>query len=82
MEDLQSRLVKCFKVIFPMLDEKEIRYASTSSVPSWDSVATVTLINVVEEEFNTQIDMQDGQHLTSFERFADYMRVRENGAAS
>jgi acyl carrier protein len=79
MDDLESRLVSCFKVIFPALDEKQIRRATNTTVATWDSVAMVTLINVVEEEFDTQIDMQDGEQLTSFDRLLEYMRRRKNG---
>jgi acyl carrier protein len=79
-EDLETRLIGCFKVIFPSLDEKQIRHATSTSVPAWDSMAMVTLVNVVEEEFGTLIDMQDGHELTSFERFLDYMRRLKGGS--
>jgi acyl carrier protein len=79
MENLETRLMGCFKIIFPSLDEKQIRHATSSSVPAWDSMAMVTLINVVEEEFGAQIDMHDGQQLTSFQRFLDYMRRPRDG---
>lgn len=80
MEDLENRLIRTFQVIFPDLDNKQIRHASNTSVAAWDSVAMVTLINIVEEEFGLQIDMDDAPQLTSFERLLAYMRARSNGA--
>jgi acyl carrier protein len=80
MDDLENRLVRCFGVIFPELDEKQIRHATNKSVATWDSVAMVTLVNVTEEEFGTQIDMEDVEQLTSFERFLAYMRTRGHAA--
>lgn len=76
MDDIAGRLVKCFAAVFPELRDEEIPAASVSSVGSWDSVAAVTLLSVVEEEFGVQIGMQDLESLISFERFLQY--VREN----
>ena len=76
MDDLEARLVRCFGLIFPALDEKQIRRATNADVPSWDSMAMVILVNVVEEEFGMQIDMEDAEHLTSFGGFLAYMRTR------
>lgn len=45
------------------------------SVAGWDSIATVTLINVVEEEFGIQIDADSIDDFASFSRFARYLRA-------
>jgi len=79
MDDLEQRLIRSFQTIFPELDDKQIRHASNTSVAAWDSVATVTLVNVVEEEFGIQIDIEAAPELTSFDRFLAYMRGRSNG---
>jgi len=77
MNDAEERLVRCFSVIFPDLDQKQIRRASKTSVGAWDSVATVTLINVVEEEFGLQIDFEDVEQFSSFPVFLRYLQSRE-----
>ena len=80
MDDLEQRLIRSFQVIFPDLDdEKQVRHATNTSVPAWDSMAMVTLINVVEEEFGIQIDIEEAPEMTSFERFLAYLRGRING---
>jgi acyl carrier protein len=76
MDDTEDRLARCFSVIFPDLDEKQIRRASKSSLGGWDSVATVTLINVVEEEFGIQIDY-DAEQFSSFPLFLRYLQGKE-----
>jgi hypothetical protein len=48
MDNVEARLLRCFSVIFPDLKENDLRNASMENVEDWDSVATVTLINVVE----------------------------------
>jgi len=79
MDDLEQRLIRSFQVIFPELDDKQVRHATNTSVAAWDSMAMVTLINVVEEEFGIQIDMEQAPEMTSFERFLAYLRGRVNG---
>ena len=76
-DDLQTRLIGCFSVIFPGLDSKDAPQATMETTTGWDSVATVTLINVVEEEFGIQIDLDDVEQMVSFEEFLNYLRTRE-----
>jgi len=76
-ELLDARLTGCFTVVFPQLDPKDVSRATMDSVTGWDSVATVTLVNVVEEEFGMQIDLDDVEHLVSFEQFRDYLSTRQ-----
>lgn len=80
MTDLQSHLVQCFQAVFPDLSEEEIKRASLASVADWDSVAGVSLISVLEEEFEIEIAPEDMEILVSFALIEDYLR-REKGAA-
>ena len=76
MDEHRARLVKCFAAVFPDLPESEIPAATPERVAAWDSVANVTLLAVVEEEFGVTIDVDDLEHLTSFEALLDYLAVR------
>jgi acyl carrier protein len=73
MDETGSRLSKCFLAIFPALQPAEIRQASAESVPDWDSLAHVTLIAVISEEFGVELDLEDFQHRTSFESIHSYV---------
>jgi acyl carrier protein len=44
------------------------------SVPAWDSLAAVTLIAVLEQEFDTQIDLMELPELTSYQAVRDYLQ--------
>jgi acyl carrier protein len=66
MDDVRARLSKCFLVVFPKLKPEEVPSASNQTLASWDSLATVTLVNVIEEEFGVQIDPDDFGKLLSF----------------
>ncbi|CAN5283895.1 MAG: acyl carrier protein [Pyrinomonadaceae bacterium] len=73
-DDTRSRLIKCFAVVFPELSEEEIPRASATSVESWDSVASVTLMSVIDEEFGIELDADSLEHLVSFEQMLDYLQ--------
>jgi acyl carrier protein len=74
MSDGNSRLIRCFAAVFPTLTLEEIPRASVDSAGVWDSLATVTLASVIEDEFKVEIDLSDLPELTSFEAFQDYLR--------
>jgi len=75
MPDVETRLVGCFRAVFPDLSEADIRLASQESLEQWDSVAAITLVNVVEEEFSTQIDFDRLPDLDTFTRVLEYLTV-------
>jgi acyl carrier protein len=75
MPDVETRLVGCFQTVFPDLTEAEIRIASQDRMDQWDSVAAITLVNVIEEEFSTQIDYDQLPNLDTFAKVLDYLSV-------
>jgi len=75
MPDVETRLVGCFLTIFPQLSEADIRNASQEKLEQWDSIAAITLVNVIEEEFNTQIDYDQLSNLNAFAKVLQYLTV-------
>ena len=76
MSNSEQRLVKIFETTFPDLPPEKIRTASQDSVENWDSVAAITLINLIEEEFEIQMDFDDVADLTSFSKILQYLNER------
>ncbi len=74
MDEITTRLVSCFRTVFPSLPESEVRNASQASVEAWDSVAAITLVNVIEDEFGIQMDFDRLAELDSFSRVDEYLR--------
>lgn len=66
MSNLEARLVRCFKGVFPTLSEAEIRTAHQDRVEMWDSLGSITLVRLVEEEFGLTLDLLDLEELSSF----------------
>jgi acyl carrier protein len=51
MTDTRRRLTACFTAVFSTLGEPDVVRASVGAVQGWDSLATINLITVIEEEF-------------------------------
>lgn len=77
MDEVQRRLAICFSAVFPELAAEEIIHANSASVQSWDSVAGITLLTAVEEEFGINFDLNDLEKFDSFERILT--RLQEIG---
>jgi len=74
MAELESRLANCFATAFPELEPPEIPSVSMGSLASWDSLAGITLLSLIEEEFSISISPDDAASLVSFELIVDYLQ--------
>ncbi|HLH04120.1 MAG TPA: acyl carrier protein [Bryobacteraceae bacterium] len=75
MDEIRTRLIKCFETVFPDLPAEQIPNASQSSVANWDSIAAITLINVIEEEFQITMDLEMAGELDSFPKILEYLKT-------
>lgn len=66
MESDEARLRKCFSKTFPDLSADQIRNATMRNVQSWDSLASVTLLMLISEEFQLTMDMDRFEEFNSF----------------
>jgi acyl carrier protein len=81
MDETRERLANCFRVVFPTLPPDAVYTASQSRLAEWDSVAAITLLNVLEDEFGVQLDLEVLPDLTTFDLVLDHLR-RELGAGA
>jgi acyl carrier protein len=73
MNDIQARLTRCFAAVFPNISDHQITNASLDTMEGWDSVAAVTLLTTVEEEFGIEFDAEILGSLTSYQSILDYL---------
>jgi len=76
MNEVRTRLTECFSRVFPSLSAEQIQTASQSQVAACDSIAAISLVNVIEEEFNTTIEFEDVAELDSFDAILVYVNQR------
>jgi acyl carrier protein len=78
MGDVRARLTTCFSAVFPSVAENRIPDATASTVQEWDSVASVTLLATIEEEFGVEIDVNDLAELLSFQSILAYLEANSD----
>jgi acyl carrier protein len=80
MPDLESRMAQCFAQVFPRLAPNRVQQATMETVTDWDSLHTVTLVAVLEEEFSVDISADDIPTLISFAAIREFLdRIYQNG---
>jgi acyl carrier protein len=79
MNDISTRVSQCFQAVFPHLDAGDLPRASQASIPQWDSVAHVTLLSAISEEFGIEIDDEAFETLTSYLLVADFVESQVAG---
>ncbi len=80
MNNTNQRLANCFANVFPDIQADEIPRASTASLAAWDSVAHITLLSAVSEEFEVEFAPEDFEELISFQLLADHLESRTANA--
>jgi acyl carrier protein len=80
MDDVKPKLVECFQIVFPDMKEQAIPIASQETVAEWDSVAAITLVNVIEEQFGIEMDLDHVADLDSFDKVLAYLQQRQQPA--
>jgi acyl carrier protein len=81
MDNMQNRLTNCFIAVFPDFSLNEIRQSTQSTTSRWDSIAVITLANVIEEEFGFQVNFDRLPEFDSFEHVLAYVREETSGAS-
>jgi len=82
MDDVKNRLMRCFSAAFPSLPNADIPRADAATLEAWDSVASVTLFAMIEEEFGIEMEVHDSAELMSFAKIVEYLHAREDLDAS
>jgi acyl carrier protein len=76
MNDTETRVARCFSHVFPDVPPSELPRASTASLAAWDSVAQVTLLSSIAEEFGLEFELEDFEELVSYPLIVDYLESK------
>jgi acyl carrier protein len=79
MPDDEQRLRRCFSAVFPTLTPDEIAHSTAKTTAAWDSLASLTLLRVVEEEFGVEIDPLEFAEISSFNDILEHIANRPAG---
>lgn len=70
MNETEVKLAHCFSLAFPKMEASRYSSANVENTAEWDSVAQVTLLTVIGEEFGIDIDFEEFEGATSFDALA------------
>ena len=73
MAELDDRLVRCILSAFPTLTEEAGRTAQMELLMNADSLAAVTLVALIDEEFGVDIDLEGLLNLGGFEALKQFL---------
>ena len=75
MDSVNVRLAKCFRAVLPEYsgDIEQVRPADSGE---WDSLAAVSLLLAIREEFDIHVPPQDLDRLVSFKSAEQYISQR------
>ena len=76
MSEQDNRLVRCFASVFPTLSKGEIRACDLVPLFDLDSLAGVTLVTLIDQEFGVNVELPDLLGLGSFEAIEQFLRKR------
>jgi acyl carrier protein len=79
-DEKAEKLAVCFSKVFPEMTLDEIPLAAQENISSWDSIAHVTLISLIGEEFATDLDFEEFDGATSFASILEILRARSASA--
>jgi acyl carrier protein len=66
-DQLTERVRNCFRAVFPDLSDEQIETAVRAETEEWDSLASLELLTVIEEEFGIQLSDEVVEGLDTFE---------------
>lgn len=76
MAELDDRLIRCVSSVFPNLSEEDIQASDVAQLMEADSLAAVTLVAVLDEEFGLNLDLEGLVKLGSFQALQRHLRER------
>jgi acyl carrier protein len=76
MNNIQQRVALCFANVFPNIRQDEIPNASAASFAGWNSIAQVTLLSSVAEEFGIDFEVEDFEKLDSYALIVKYLEKK------
>jgi acyl carrier protein len=76
MTDIESRVSNCFLNVFPDMGTADVPRATQAAIAQWDSVAHVTLLSAVAEEFQIELDDDSFESLVSYPVIVRFVESR------
>ena len=77
--NLQTRLIETFQAAFPNVSLREIPQLEADRCEAWDSLATMTLFSLIEEEFDINIPDDAAEKIQTVGQAIDHIEKAVEG---
>jgi acyl carrier protein len=75
-DSAEAKLTAIVRLALNLPPDMDVRRARQLSVDSWDSLAHVSMMLALEDEFNVKIPLADQMRLVSYEAIKQYLEER------
>jgi acyl carrier protein len=82
MSEQANRLLRCFSSVFPTMNDDEIRAANVVPLFDLDSLAGVTLVTLIDQEFGVNVEPSDLLELRTFEAISQFLLKQNSSGVS
>jgi acyl carrier protein len=76
MDPVREKLDRCFALVFPKLDPTQYSFAAAQNMSEWDSIAQLTLLTLIGEQFGREIDFEEFEGATSYQALSRILQVQ------
>jgi acyl carrier protein len=76
MNPIDQRLQAIFRSVFDLSETADVAACSQLNTATWDSMAHVTLVVAIEEEFGFAMDASDSMTITSYDAARRYLAAQ------
>lgn len=81
MPEVRESLRDCFRTTFPSVPTGSLETLAPERDAVWDSLASLTLVMLVEERFGVRIPTDEIPRLLSFDAMASYLESAQGSSA-
>lgn len=77
--NLDEKLSRIFRAAFPSLRDRPVESVTRTSLAEWDSIASLTLANLLAEEFGETFDLDEAAEWASYAQIRGELETRFGG---
>lgn len=81
VEAVDAAVEDCVRTVFPQLSDDELRAATRQGLEAWDSLATLSLITLIEETWDVMLTDDEVAQFSSVEQIKTVMAARQGSSA-
>ena len=75
MDEVDEKLLQCMSVVFPDVAPEQLTQLDQDVHAEWDSIAHATLVALLSESFDLELDFEVFSQATTYARLREVVRA-------